>query len=73
MPTGEDLKGNPFDDEENVFVVLINEQDQRSLWPAATDVPAGWRVEHGPATRRDCLAYVEQNWIDLRPRSLATP
>jgi MbtH protein len=33
-------------------------------------VPAGWRIVFGESTRADCLAYVEQIWTDIRPRSL---
>jgi uncharacterized protein YbdZ (MbtH family) len=60
---------NPFDDDEATFVVLVNDEEQHSLWPAAMDVPAGWRVVHGEDTRQACLGYVEANWTDIRPRS----
>jgi MbtH-like protein len=39
-------------------------------WPTFADIPAGWRVVFGESTRADCLAYVEENWTDMRPRSL---
>ena len=64
------MSNNPFDDDDATFVVLVNDEDQHSLWPAFADVPAGWRVVFGEGTRADCLAYVEQNWTDIRPRSL---
>ena len=48
----------------------VNDEDRHSLWPTFADVPAGWRVVFGEATRADCLAYVEDNWTDMRPRSL---
>jgi MbtH protein len=60
---------NPFDDPEGTFVVLVNDEDQHSLWPAAMAVPAGWRKAHGPDGRQACLDYVEANWKDIRPRS----
>lgn len=53
-----------------VFRVLVNEEEQYSLWPAAKEVPAGWRAVHGPADRESCLAYVEAHWTDMRPKSL---
>ena len=37
---------------------------------AFADVPAGWRVVFGESTRADCLAYVEESWTDIRPKSL---
>ncbi|MGV0646210.1 MbtH family protein [Mycolicibacterium sp. XJ879] len=64
------MSTNPFDDDDATFVVLVNDEDQHSLWPAFADVPAGWRLVFGEGTRADCLAYVEQNWTDIRPRSL---
>ena len=64
------MSTNPFDDENGTFYVLVNDEEQHSLWPTFADVPAGWRVGFGEATRADCLAYVEQSWTDLRPRSL---
>ncbi|WP_171117092.1 MULTISPECIES: MbtH family protein [Streptomyces] len=62
---------NPFEDPEGVYLVLVNDENQHSLWPEFADVPGGWRVVHGPAERRDCLEYVETHWTDMRPRSLA--
>jgi len=64
------MSTNPFDDEDGSFYVLVNDEDQHSLWPTFTGVPAGWRIVFGEAARADCLAYVEENWTDMRPRSL---
>lgn len=61
---------NPFDDENGVFRVLRNDEDQHSLWPDFAPAPAGWHTVHGPDDRAACLAYVEENWTDLRPTSL---
>lgn len=67
------MSNNPFDDDNGAFYVLVNEEEQHSLWPTFADVPAGWRIVFGDpdgATRDDALRYVEENWTDLRPRSL---
>lgn len=61
---------NPFDDEDGHFFVLVNDENQHSLWPSFIAVPAGWQVVHGEADRASCLEYVEENWTDMRPRSL---
>lgn len=61
---------NPFDDENGTFLVLVNEENQHSLWPSFADVPEGWAVTHGPDGRAACLDYVEANWTDMRPASL---
>jgi uncharacterized protein YbdZ (MbtH family) len=67
------MSTNPFDDDDGSFYVLVNDEDQHSLWPTFADVPAGWRVVYGSAdgaSRAACLDYVEQRWTDLRPKSL---
>jgi len=64
------LSTNPFDDENGRFYVLVNDEEQHSLWPEFADVPAGWTVVFGAADRADALDYVERNWPDIRPRSL---
>lgn len=61
---------NPFDDENGRFFVLCNDEEQHSLWPIFADVPPGWRVSYGEADRAACLEYIEQNWLDIRPKSL---
>jgi uncharacterized protein YbdZ (MbtH family) len=64
------MSTNPFDDDNGTFVVLVNDEEQYSLWPTFADVPAGWRQVFGASDRADCLDYVEQTWTDMRPRSL---
>ncbi|EPH43661.1 MbtH family protein [Streptomyces aurantiacus] len=64
------MSSNPFDDADGQFYVLVNDEEQHSLWPSFSEVPAGWRVVFGEAGRQECLDYVEQNWTDLRPKSL---
>lgn len=61
---------NPFDDDNGEFYVVVNDEDQHSLWPSFSEVPAGWRAVFGPAGRADSLAYVDQHWTDMRPKSL---
>ena len=64
------MSTNPFDDDAGTFLVVVNDEDQHSLWPAFADVPAGWRKVFGEASRAECLAYVEEHWTDIRPKSL---
>jgi uncharacterized protein YbdZ (MbtH family) len=52
------------------FSVLVNGEQQHSLWPAFVDVAAGWRVVYGEVDRAACLDRIEQNWTDIRPKSL---
>jgi MbtH protein len=62
---------NPFEDEDRTYQVLVNNENQHSLWPEWLPVPAGWHVAFGPAARKECLDYIDENWRDMRPRSLA--
>ncbi|UNZ21241.1 MbtH family protein [Streptomyces sp. 891-h] len=62
---------NPFEDEDAHYLVVVNDENQHSLWPAWADVPAGWTVAHPEADRATCLDYIERHWTDMRPRSLA--
>lgn len=61
---------NPFDDENGQFKVLVNAEEQYSLWPLFAEVPPGWEVRVEEASRAECLAYVEEHWTDMRPASL---
>jgi uncharacterized protein YbdZ (MbtH family) len=61
---------NPFDDENGRFFVLVNDEEQHSLWPVFADVPAGRRMVYGEADRAACLDYIELYWPDIRPKSL---
>lgn len=64
------MSENPFDNEEGIFHVLVNSENQHSLWPEFAEVPAGWRVVLEAAPRAEALAYIEENWTDIRPQSL---
>jgi uncharacterized protein YbdZ (MbtH family) len=61
---------NPFDDEDGSFLVLVNNEEQHSLWPTFAGVLAGWRVVFGEADRAACLDFIERDWPDIRPKSL---
>jgi MbtH protein len=61
---------NPFDDEDGDFLVLVNYEEQYSLWPSFHEVPAGWIATGPSGPRAECLAWVDAHWTDLRPKSL---
>ncbi|ANZ40478.1 antibiotic synthesis protein MbtH [Lentzea guizhouensis] len=52
------------------YQVLINDEEQRSLWPLGKEVPQGWRSEGKEGSREECMEYVDGVWTDMRPRSL---
>src|ERR1700730_15749209 len=61
---------NPFEDENAIYHVLINDEGQHSLWPSFVEVPNGWRVIYKSASRAACLEFIDRNWADMRPKSL---
>ncbi|GHJ42563.1 MbtH family protein [Streptomyces sp. TS71-3] len=63
---------NAFDDADAEFQVLINDEGQHSLWPLSVEAPGGWRVVRERDSRAACLAYIEEHWTDIRPRSTIT-
>ncbi|MFK7878059.1 MAG: MbtH family protein [Paracoccaceae bacterium] len=58
-----------MEDDEQQYVVLINDEDQHCLWPATTAVPDGWKQTGPTGTKDECEAYVEENWTDMTPKS----
>jgi MbtH protein len=61
---------NPFEDEEGEYLVLVNEEGQYSLWPAFLDIPLGWTATGPRGERKTRLAWIGENWTDMRPLSL---
>ena len=59
-----------FESPEARFKVLINEEEQYSLWPADLAVPGGWAETGVCAAKDECDIYLEKTWTDMRPRSL---
>jgi MbtH protein len=57
-------------DDEGTYQVLVNDEEQYSLWPADKEVPAGWRAAGMRGSREECAAHVDTVWTDMRPRSL---
>lgn len=58
------------DNEDCEFCVLINHEEQYSIWPADREVPAGWHTVGENGHKADCLAYIDYVWTDIRPLSL---
>jgi MbtH protein len=55
---------------QTIHRVVVNHEDQHSIWPADKEQPAGWS-ETGPSgSKEECLAYVDEVWSDMRPLSL---
>ncbi len=53
-----------------VFKVVVNHEEQYSIWPAWKEIPAGWREAGKSGPKDQCLAYINEVWTDMRPLSL---
>jgi MbtH protein len=52
------------------YVVVVNDEEQYSVWPERRSLPAGWRSAEVTGSKSDCLGHIEKVWTDMRPRSL---
>ena len=52
------------------YRVVVNHEEQYSIWPAHKPLPPGWTDAGKEGTKADCLAHIETVWIDMRPLSL---
>ncbi|MFD4691717.1 MbtH family NRPS accessory protein [Streptomyces sp. NBC_00683] len=56
--------------DQQVHTVVVNDQEQYSVWPVLVPVPQGWRETGRRGTRAECLEHIESVWTDLRPLSI---
>ena len=55
---------------EIMYTVVVNDEEQYSIWPVGRDLPDGWREAGVTGTKQECLTHVEEVWTDMRPLSL---
>lgn len=60
----------PQDEDTGLYIVLINEEEQYSLWPKQKSIPVGWRAVGKEGSKSECSKYVDEVWTDMRPLSL---
>ncbi|MGW2047294.1 MbtH family protein [Streptomyces sp. NPDC001858] len=58
------------DNTEEHYAVVVNDEEQYSIWPAALSLPAGWRAEGTRGPKQRCLDRIEEVWTDMRPKSV---
>jgi len=58
------------DEYQEMYLVLINNEEQHSVWPSYKPIPEGWKQVFGEDIKERCLEYVEEHWTDMRPLSL---
>jgi uncharacterized protein YbdZ (MbtH family) len=59
-----------IDDPELVYQVVLNDEEQYSIWPADRQPPSGWRPDGVVGPKEHCLAHIDEVWTDMRPLSL---
>jgi MbtH protein len=57
-------------DESTPFRVVVNPEEQYSLWPVDRELPNGWKATGTQGTKEQCLAHIKEVWVDMRPLSL---
>lgn len=57
------------EDDTRPYVVVINDEEQYSIWPQERAIPNGWRDVGKRGPKADCLSYIETVWTDMRPLS----
>jgi MbtH protein len=64
------MNDNKDKDDGPLYKVVVNDEQQYSLWSAQTSPPPGWRETGVEGGRDRCLAHIRQVWTDMRPLSL---
>jgi MbtH protein len=54
----------------DLFTVLINDEEQYSIWPAKKQIPLGWKDLGFTGSKQEVSAYIDEQWKDMRPASL---
>ncbi len=57
-------------EDKTIYKVVMNDEEMYSIWPADRENALGWHDAGKSGTRQECLAYIEEVWTDMRPRSL---
>ena len=57
-------------EDNTTYDVVMNDEEQYSIWPADRDLPNGWKTAGKRGTKDECLAHIEIVWTDMRPLSL---
>jgi MbtH protein len=57
-------------EDRTLYRVVVNDEEQYSIWPSAKALPLGWSDAGKQGTRAECLAHIDDVWTDMRPLSL---
>jgi MbtH protein len=62
--------GQEETEDKTVYKVVVNHEEQYSIWPAQRENPPGWRDVGKSGPKEECLAHIKEVWTDMRPLSL---
>ena len=57
-------------EDDTIYKVVVNHEEQYSIWPADRENPLGWRDAGKSGPKAECLAHIKEVWTDMRPKSL---
>jgi MbtH protein len=52
------------------FRVVVNHEEQYSIWPTYKEIPLGWKDVGVAGSKEHCLDHIEKVWPDIRPLSV---
>jgi len=58
------------DKDDDLYRVVVNDEEQYSIWPLDKENAPGWKDEGKTGTKAECLAHIKEVWTDMRPKSL---
>ena len=61
---------NNDEEDKSLYKVVLNHEEQYSIWPVDRENPSGWKDEGQSGTKPECLSYIKKVWTDMRPLSL---
>ena len=62
--------GGDEEEDTRIYNVVVNHEEQYSIWPDYKEIPLGWRAVGKSGQKQECLDYIDEVWTDMRPLSL---
>jgi MbtH protein len=72
LEKGDHMSNNNEQNDNITYKVVVNHEEQYSIWPASRENAPGWRDAGKTGLKAECLAYIKEVWTDMRPLSLRT-
>jgi len=64
------MRNDDENEDPTIYKVVVNSEEQYSIWPADRENPLGWNDAGKTGTKQECMAYIQEVWTDMRPLSL---